>query len=449
MKNFCVFQPYLAKYHSDESGSSTAIIEYGEDGKAVHSIVIDTGSKDCDSVTAYKKVIKNGVIDVIIFTHPHEDHMGYFQKFASEFRVLSAYFPTKDAFTYKDRLNGRAKYIEQIRQQAIKECGADNVHYFKLGDSFKVGNMKCELIFQSDYKKLKETDSHHYPNNMSLGTLITMTDTYGRTWTYYGGGDNETEANKQFIEKYEKKPLQPDFAHVQWHGDQAASTTAFCKALKPKYGLMDFHHSYKSSGRTITINRFNNAGCRVLGNYLYGDIYCDIYDDGFASIHADKGLTKIKWSKYKAAKKALSSIQTTAYACKVFANAYGSGDKRIETLTALFGKDNAKAIQNRVNVLDKDKVALKYAFAASIINGYFGSGDDRKKNLGNYQKFGQDAVDEIYYRSTTDYDSLAQEIGQEAWGDNAGVIKVLTLYKKYEWSKVLEACNKNGVKIKN
>lgn len=450
MKKFCVFQPCIFKYHPEESGSSTAIIEYDDKGNVIHCVIIDTGSADCDSIKAYQSIIKSGEIDAIVFTHPHEDHMGFYSRFAKVFKIKSAYFPTKDAFTYKDRLNGRAKYIESIRQQAIKECGEINVHYLKQGDKFIVGNIQCDVIFQSDYKKLKSTDSHHYPNNMSLGTLFTMTDTYGCTWTYYGGGDNEKESNLQFIARYGSHPLCPDFAHVQWHGDQAASSSAFCKALKPKYALLDYHHSYKSSGRNMVLDRFNAVGCRVLGNYLYGDIFCDIYDDGYASIHADKGLTKIKWIKYKAIKNTLSSIQTTAYACRVFAGTYGygSGDKRADTLKALVGQDNAKAIQNRINVLDKDKTALKYAFAASIINGYFGSGEDRAKNLGNYQKMGQDAVNEIYRRKVADINTLAKEIGKGLWGDTSGVIRVLTSYKKYRWSAVLEACKANGVKIK-
>ena len=91
---------------------------------------------------------------------------------------------------------------------------------------------------------------------------------------------------------------------------------------------------------------------------------------------------------------------------------------------------------------------MKYAFAAAIINGYFGSGDARKKALGDYQKIGQGAVEEVNRRKTGSYDVLAKEIGQGSWGDNAGVIRVLTTFKKYEWSKVQEACKKNNVKIK-
>ena len=447
-KNFCIFQPSIFKYHSEESGSSTAIIEYDNSGNVIHSVVIDTGSADCDSVRAYQSVIKNGVIDAIVFTHPHEDHMGYFRKFAEKFRIKSAYLPSTAPFYYHSSLKGRANYIGSIGKQCAIECGEANVHYITEGDSFKIGGIKCDVIFRSDYKKLKEVDSHHYVNNTSLGTLFTLTDTYGRIWTYYGGGDNAKEANDQFITRYEKNPLKPDFVHVQWHGDQAASSTAFCKAMGAKYGLLDYRHSYKSSGRSMVIDRFNKVGCRVLGNYLYGDIYCDIYDDGFVSIYADKNLTKIKWIKYKPMSKELSPIQVTAYACKVFANIYGKDPQRSETLTVLVGANNAKTIQNRVNVLAKDEKALKYAFAASIVRGYFGSGDERRKKLGDYQKLAQGGVDEINKRKTTDYNVLAKEIGKGNWGDRAEVIQALTGFKNYEWSKVVEACRKNGVKIK-
>ena len=448
-KKFCIFQPSLFKYHPEESGSSTAIIEYDDKGNDIHTTIIDTGSKDSDALKAYQSVIKSGVVDAIIFTHPHEDHMGDIERYRKVFKIKSAYLPSKAPFLYHSSLKGRANYIDKIRSQCITECGEDNVHYITEGDSFKIGNnIRCEVIFRSDYKKLKEVDSHHYVNNTSLGTLFTLTDSYNRTWTYYGGGDNAKEANLQFIARYGENPLNPDFCHVQWHGDQDASSQAFCKAMGAKYGLLDYHNSYKSSGRTMVINRFNNAGCRVLGNYLYGNIKCDIYDEGYCSIYAEKNLTKIKWIKYKAVKQSLNLIQTTVQACKVFTGVYGKDPQRSSTLTALFGADNAKAIQNRVNVLNKDEKALGYAFAASIINGAFGSGDARKKALGDYREMGQGAVDEVNRRKATNYDVLAKEIGQGSWGDNAGVIRVLTTFKKYEWSKVQEACKKNNVKIK-
>lgn len=447
-KRFCIFQPSIFKYHPEESGSSTAIIEYDDKGNIVHCVIIDTGSAGCDAVTAYQSVIKSGVVDAIIFTHPHEDHMGDTDKYTKVFKVKSFYLPSKDPFIYHSSLKGRANYIDKIRKKCIAECGEENVHYITQDDGFKVGNIKCDVIFRSDYKKLKEVDSHHYVNNTSLGTLFTLTDIHNRTWTYYGGGDNAKEANNQFIERYGKNPLKPDFVHVQWHGDQDASSLAFCKAMGAKCGLLDYHNSYKSSGRSMVINRFNTAGCRVLGNYLYGNIKCDIYDEGYCSIYAEKNLTKIKWIKYKAINRPLNLIQTTAYACKVFTGAYGKDPQRSNTLTALFGANNAKAVQNRVNVLSKDEKALKYAFAAAIIKGYFGSGDARVKALGDYQKIGQGAVEEVNRRKTGSYDVLAKEIGQGSWGDNAGVIRVLTTFKKYEWSKVQEACKKNNVKIK-
>jgi len=448
-KRFCIFQPSLFKYHPEESGSSTAIIEYDDKGNDIHTTIIDTGSKDSDALKAYQSVIKSGVVDAIIFTHPHEDHMGDIERYRKVFKIKSAYLPSKAPFLCHSSLKGRANYIDKIRSQCITECGEENVHYITEGDSFKIGdNIRCDIIFRSNYKQLKEVDPHHYVNNTSLGTLFTLTDIHGRTWTYYGGGDNAKEANDQFIARYGKNPLKPDFVHVQWHGDQDASSLVFCKVMGAKYGLLDYHHNYKSSGRTMVINRFNTAGCRVLGNYLYGNIICDIYDEGYASIYAEKNLTKIKWIKYKAINKQLNLIQTTAYACKVFAGAYGKDPQRSNTLTALFGANNAKAIQNRVNILNKNKTALKYAFAAAIINGYFGSGDARVKALGDYQQMGQGAVEEVNRRKKVSLDVLAKEIGKGAWGDNAGVIRVLTTFKKYEWSKVLEACKKNKVKIK-
>lgn len=448
-KRFAIFQPSLFKYHPDESGSSTMLISYDDKGKILKCGIIDTGSADSDALDAYVNLLKGHEVEFILFTHPHEDHMGDFSRYAKKLKIKSAYFPTKDAYKAHSTTKGRGNYIETIRKQAIEECGEINVHYLKEGDSFYCGdNIRCDIIFQADYKKLKEVDTHHYPNNMSLGTLFTMTDAYGRTWTYYGCGDAAEEATAQFVARYKDKPLSPDFSHVGWHGDHRASSEAYCKALKAKYAFLDYHHAYKAGGRTIVINRFNAAGCRVLGNYLYGDIWADIYDEGYASIHAEKNLTKIKWTKYKAKTQKLNNMQITAYACLVFAGAYGNDPKRSEQLKVRFGESNAKAIQNRVNVLAKDKTALKYAFAASILNSYFGSGEARKKNLGNYKDMGQGAVDEIFKRKTIDYDTLAKEIGNGKWGDVDGVIRVLTLYKKYEWSKVTEVCKKNNIKMK-
>lgn len=444
MKKFCIFQPSIFKYHPEESGSSTVIIEYSSNGMKVHGI--DTGSAGSDAAKAYQKM---GITEFesYVFSHPHEDHMGDISNFCKKFKIKRAYFPTKEAFLAHSSTKGRANYIEKIYKQAVTECGAENVHYLKKGDSFTIGNVTCKVIFQADYKKLKTINSHDYPNNMSLGCLYTMRDDFGRTWTYYTAGDAAKEACAQFVAQY-PNGLGVDFGHVAWHGDQAASPQKYCNALKGRYLLMDYHHSYKSSGRNITISRFKKAGGTVLGNYVYGDIWCDIYSEGYCLIHADKGLKQIKWEKYKPVAVILNANQVTGHACKVFADGYGSGDERIQNLDRLFGVANRKSIQNRVNVLDKDEVAKKYAFAAAVINGYFGSGDARKKALGNYKKIAQDTVDMVNKRKMVDYDILSKEIGKGQWGDREDVIKTLTGFKKYTWSKVKEACKTNGVKIK-
>ena len=122
--------------------------------------------------------------------------------------------------------------------------------------------------------------------------------------------------------------------------------------------------------------------------------------------------------------------------------------KKVTNGILVVNKPSGMTSRDVVNILNKDRTALKYAFAAAIINGYFGSGDARAKALGDYRQMGQGAVDEVNRRKKVSLDVLAKEIGRGAWGDNAGVIRVLTTFKKYEWSKVLEACKKNNVKIK-
>ena len=155
-KKFCIFQPSIFKYHPEESGSSTAIIEYDDKGNDIHTTIIDTGSEDSDALKAYQSVIKSGVVDAIIFTHPHEDHMGDIERYRKIFKIKSAYLPSKDPFLYHSSLKGRANYIDKIRKQCITECGEANVHYVL---SSKNIDEAIEIVNGNHHEKFRDVNA--------------------------------------------------------------------------------------------------------------------------------------------------------------------------------------------------------------------------------------------------------------------------------------------------
>lgn len=254
------------KVHYIDVGQADSILIQSPSGKIM---LIDAGNNaDGDSVVAYLK--KQGVkkVDILVGTHPHEDHIGGMDNVVRNFDIGSIYMPKASSTTktFEDLLNA----IKSKDLKVTTAAGGMNINF----DS----SVKTEILAPNgvSYKDL---------NNYS--PVIKMT--FGNT-SFLFTGDAEDISEQEMLSK--KYNLKADVLKVGHHGSSSSTTSAFIKAVSPKYAIIsvgagnDYGHP-----NLDTINRLNNSGIKVYRTDESGTII--VTSDG-TSISIDKKASAVK-----------------------------------------------------------------------------------------------------------------------------------------------------------
>jgi competence protein ComEC len=249
--------------HFIDVGQADSILVHTPSG---NNMLIDAGNNDDgDTVTSY--LSRHGVkrLDVLIGTHPHEDHIGGMDTVIHQYQIGKIYMPkvTSTTKTFED-------VLQAIKNKGLKINSPIPGSMISLDSAVKVAILAPN---SSKYKDL---------NNYSIVIKIS----YDKT-SFLLTGDAEKESEEEMLAKGFN--LKADVLKVGHHGSNSSTSAAFLKAVAPKYAVIcvgkgnDYGHP-----KQVILNRLKRAGAKVYRTDLNGTVIAE--SDG-------KKVTVVKGSK--------------------------------------------------------------------------------------------------------------------------------------------------------
>ncbi len=196
-------QAEMAVHFVDVGQGGGVFIE--KDGK---KIVYDCGDTfAADTFTSYLEALDVGVIDALIVSHAHKDHMGACAAVVAKFTVKRVYHNGSNASTatWKSFL----KVAENTTDVIIVDHNLDT------------GDFNILVAYDNGPRHAKEADNSLVVRLVDGAVRVLLT------------GDCEAICERALIAG-NRAALQADVLNVGHHGSNASSTIEFLKTVKPK-----------------------------------------------------------------------------------------------------------------------------------------------------------------------------------------------------------------------
>lgn len=194
-------------------------------------------------------------IDLMILTHPHDDHVGGLVSVVDRYQVNQIYY-TGVLHTSPNYL----AWLEKIDQKGIP------LKIMKIGDKVTLGD---DLVLDTLFPFQDLTDQEVDDLN---GTSIVNRLVYGQH-SFLLTGDLTSVQEEEILQK--RLIIESDVLKVGHHGSKYSSSPAFLKAVGPQYAVIQVGQDNRfGHPHLLTIQNLENADAVILRNDRQSDIKC-------------------------------------------------------------------------------------------------------------------------------------------------------------------------------
>lgn len=219
------------------------------------NIFIDAGNNDdFATIDTYLKGKSIKVLDAVIATHPHEDHIGAMDDVIKNYDVKSVYAP-------------KATHITKTFEDFLLAVKAKNL---KINTAHK--GVTITIDPEVKIEMLSPEKDKVYEDFNDYSPVIKMT--YKKNKFMFTGDAEKINEDQILIDnKADLSNLKVDVLKVGHHGSTSSTSPAFAKALSPKYAVISVEkdNSYGHPDNII-LNRLSQLGTKVYRTDLNGTI---------------------------------------------------------------------------------------------------------------------------------------------------------------------------------
>ncbi|MBR6652787.1 MAG: MBL fold metallo-hydrolase [Anaerotignum sp.] len=216
-----------------------------------HFMLIDGGNNDdAEHIVTYLQNAGVKKLDLVVGTHPHEDHIGSLYAAIEAFDIGAVYMPdvSADTETYRDVLD------------AVKGKGLQVQHPVP-GDVLDFNGLPVEIF--GPVKEYSNLNNHSIVLRVSVGeTAFLFT------------GDVEIEGEYDILEQ--GFDISADVLKVSHHGSSGSSVEEFLAYIDADYAVISVGEgNIYDHPEAVTLKRLQNYGMEIFRTDEQGTIVCD------------------------------------------------------------------------------------------------------------------------------------------------------------------------------